>query len=91
MLMDLAVAEQSAKVCDTEAPKDSQCTLVLQGICCPLPVTDMNSPEVLAYLDLLKAYQQNGCMASCPPDPCPPTDKADCVKNSGTIGTCTSP
>lgn len=91
MLMDLAVTEQTSKVCDTEAPKGSQCNQVLQGICCPIPVTDLNSPEVLAFLEALKAYQQNGCIASCPPDPCPPTEKADCVKNSGTTGTCTSP
>jgi hypothetical protein len=90
-LMDVTVKEDSAKVCAKETAPPMQCKFVIQGLCCPIAVDNANSPEVLAYLDALKKYMQNGCMPSCPPDPCPPTDKAQCLPGAGTNGTCGTP
>ena len=82
LALELRQMEIAAQKCEPESPPGTQCKEIIEGLCCPLAVNDMNSAEVQAYLEALQRYQQNGCMAMCPPDPCPVAANAKCVYGS---------
>lgn len=88
LLMEVTVKQEIATSCNPEIGDGIECTDTIEGLCCPIAVNDLNSPEVIAYLEALKQYQQNGCMPMCPPDPCPSMPKADCMATMGIEGTC---
>lgn len=87
-LADVVAKQNSATGCNIELPQSKQCQEMVEGLCCPIAVTDMNSPEVLAYLQALQAYLNAGCMAMCPPDPCPQNPQQSCVAQMGSLGNC---
>lgn len=88
-LFDAVLASQdSATTCNIEMPQDKQCKEFIDGLCCPIAVNNMNSPEVIAYLQALQAYLNAGCIASCPPVPCPQNPKASCMGGAGSSGDC---
>jgi hypothetical protein len=80
--------QKSAQACNPEIPDNMTCQDSVPGLCCPIPVNNANSPEVLAYLQLLEAYKNAGCNPMCPPDPCPMAPKVDCMVTMGMQGTC---
>ncbi len=91
LMLEIQQTELPAQKCNLEGTPGMQCKEIIQGLCCPIAVNDLNSPEVQAYLDALKQYQQMGCMAMCPPDPCPAATNAKCTPDSMGNGTCGAP
>jgi len=85
--MEVTMKQESAQTCLPEADPKTQCQDIIEGLCCPIGVNNMNSPEVIAYLEALKAFQENGCIATCPPIPCPSMPQANCM-SGGLDGTC---
>lgn len=82
LALELEQLQIPAQECNSEGPSGAQCKQSIDGLCCPIAVTDAMSPEVLAYLEALMKYQQMGCMAMCPPDPCPVVANAKCMPGS---------
>jgi hypothetical protein len=79
LLGDLNTKQDNATNCNIDMPQDKQCGNFIDGLCCPIAVTNLNSPEVIAYLAALQAYLAAGCMPSCPPVPCPANPTVSCV------------
>ncbi len=84
---DITVSQEASQTCNPEIPKGQSCKDIIEGLCCPIAVNDLNTPEVQAYLAALKEYQQAGCVADCPPDPCPSMPGVTCM-SLGALGTC---
>jgi hypothetical protein len=91
LLLDVMAQEEKARICSIELPQSTQCNDIVQGLCCPIAVTNMDSPEVQAYLEALKAYLDAGCVPSCPPIPCPTNPDGSCMPGMGSNGSCTIP
>lgn len=81
LLADLNAKQDDATTCNIDMGQDKQCGNLIDGLCCPIAVNDVNSPEVIAYLAALKAYLDAGCVPSCPPIPCPANPTTMCVVN----------
>jgi hypothetical protein len=79
LLPDLNAKQDDATNCNIELGQDKQCGFFIDGLCCPIAVSDVNSPDVIAYLAALKAYLDAGCVPSCPPVPCPVNPGVKCV------------
>ncbi len=85
---EIKIKQEASQTCNPEIPPSLQCQAFVTGLCCPIAVNDVNSPEVVAYLEALQQFVQKECEAKCPPDPCPPTPQANCMASGGLQGTC---
>lgn len=85
---EIKVKQEASMTCNPEIPPGAQCQDIIEGLCCPIAVNDLNSPEVIAYLEALKKYREGQCMPMCPPDPCPSMPMANCMSAGGLLGTC---
>ncbi len=65
----VANAESAATACCPTC-NVQQCTQQVEGMCCPLTVTDPNSAGVKAYEAALKAFNDAHCVANCPAIAC---------------------
>ena len=84
----LAAEEPPAEACC--ATCDSlQCTVQVEGLCCPLTVNP-NSAGVTAYENTLVEFHAAGCVANCPAIACATKATDNCIANgpNGTNGTC---
>ncbi len=85
---EIKIKQEASQTCNPEIPPGVECKDIIDGLCCPIAVNDLNSPEVIAYLEALKKYRENQCMPMCPPDPCPSMAQANCMSAGGLLGTC---
>ncbi len=82
----IANAESAATACCPTC-NVQQCTQQVDGMCCPLTVTDPNSAGVKTYEAALKAFTDAKCVANCPAIACSTKPSGMCMP-MGSSGQC---
>ena len=77
LLAAIGAAQEKATKCNAGDP--GQCGTIVQGMCCPIVVTDPTTAEVKDYVAAVDAAKKAGCQTPCPPCAAP---QKICNKNT---------
>ena len=87
ILTDVYAAMELAKACNPSIDVE-QCTVILEGPCCPVAVNPQNTQAVADFEAAMADLTAGGCQVPCPAIPCL-EDPVGLCSGEGTVGSCT--
>ncbi|MBK6514211.1 MAG: hypothetical protein IPM79_18930 [Polyangiaceae bacterium] len=87
ILTEVNAAMELAKACNPSIDVE-QCTVILEGPCCPVAVNPQNTQAVADFEAAMADLTAGGCQVPCPAIPCL-EDPVGLCTGEGTVGSCT--